>query len=55
VKRTSLALALLALGYLAGTLAPAARASDVGLSSVVYELRQIRAEIVNLHRALGRR
>jgi hypothetical protein len=54
MKRTLLALALLATGYLAGTLAPVAQA-DTGLAAVVTELRNIRMELRDLRGALSRR
>jgi hypothetical protein len=53
VRRTGLALALLALGYAAGTLAPHAAASDA-LSGVTRELAGIRSELYQLRRTLER-
>jgi hypothetical protein len=51
MRRTALALVLLAAGYVAGTLAPHASAADA-LGNVVTELRGIRSELRELRRTL---
>jgi len=53
MKRASIALALIAAGYLAGTLAPRAAALD-SLESVASELRGIRAELHTIARSVER-
>ncbi|HEY6880435.1 MAG TPA: hypothetical protein VI299_20570 [Polyangiales bacterium] len=52
--RTLAALALLAVGFAAGTVAPHAAASDPA-DGIVHELREIRGEITSIRRALEKR
>jgi hypothetical protein len=54
MTKVALALALLAIGFAAGTLAPHVAASDPA-DNIVRELREIRTELTNIRRALEKR
>lgn len=54
MKRTFAALALLAAGYTAGTLAPHASAAD-SLQGVVHQLEGIHAELSAMRRVMEKR
>lgn len=54
IRRTLTALALLATGFAAGTIAPHAAALDPA-DGIVRELREIRGELASIRRALEKR
>jgi hypothetical protein len=54
IRRTIATLALLAVGFIAGTLAPHAAASDAA-DGIVRELRELRTEVTAIRRALEKR
>lgn len=53
MQRVIIVVALLAVGFVAGTLAPRAQAADA-VQEVVRELREIRQEISSIRRAIER-
>ncbi|MDB4989909.1 MAG: hypothetical protein JWN04_5087 [Myxococcaceae bacterium] len=53
-KQITTAALLLTLGYLAGTLAPSASASD-GAAGIVAELKNIHSELSTIRRAIEKR
>lgn len=54
MRRATFAFVLLAAGYVVGTLAPRAAASDA-VDGIVRELREIRGELTSIRRALEKR